>query len=182
MDLVGLHSAIVYLLCRGLGPVGMRRLSSSSSAHAPPAAATPLALAAFRPPLLHRTAASKRTDAPTPAAAATAWCTVVVAPVGAVVAAADLPSATASCSTMAMARHDSTVAARAHRRRLMGLARRGVRGARSRRARHGVTGSLGLAGGRTGPRDWFGACAWRRERGRHCSGTGRRQVCAQVRW
>lgn len=91
MDLVGLHArSASYLLCRGLGPVGMRRLSSSSSlTHAPrppPAAAPPLA--AFRPPLLHRaapTTASKRTDASAAAAAGTArcwWCTVVaVAPV-----------------------------------------------------------------------------------------------------
>jgi len=161
----------------------MRRLSSSSSAHAPPAAL----LAAFRPLLLHLAApaaASKRTDAPAAAAAATAWCTVVVAPVngggsplplcvrgrawawawpspcarlGGSNDDGDLPSTKASCSTAAMARHDSAVAARAHRRRLMGLARRGVvRGARSlsprASPRHGRTGSLG---------DWSG---WRPHR------------------
>ena len=187
MDLVGLHSTIIYLLCRGLGPVGMRRFSSSSSAHAPPpAAAAPLS--DCRPPLLHRVAApaaaSKRTDAPTPTSAATAWRTVVVAPVngggsplplcvrgrawawawacacpspcarlgGGNNDGADLPSATAaSCSTTAMASHDSAVAARAHRRRLIRLAR-----SLSPRAsrRHGRTRSLGLAGGytHTGPR------------------------------
>jgi hypothetical protein len=96
MDLVGLHArSASYLLCRGLGPVGMRRLSSSSSAHAPrprsrprPPAAVAPPLAAFRLPLLHReapTTASKRTNASAAAAVGTArcwWCTVVaVAPV-----------------------------------------------------------------------------------------------------